>query len=89
MTRASIASGANCNRDGIPYTIFIPARAAEAWSYRYWICGGIGIVSKSIRIERSAAETIKKDLAKKGIYHLSVYGDFDRICGGIRRDCGV
>jgi len=42
-----------------------------------------------IRIERSAAETIKKDLAKKGIYHSTVYGDFDRICGTIRRDCGL
>ena len=42
-----------------------------------------------IKIDRAAADTIRKELAKKGVYHSTVYGDFERVCGAIRRDCGL
>jgi len=40
-----------------------------------------------IKIDRAAADPIKKELAKKGVYHSTVYGDFERMCSGISRDC--
>jgi hypothetical protein len=42
-----------------------------------------------IRIDPNFAEAIRKELAKRGIYHSTVYGDFERVCAGICRDCGL
>jgi hypothetical protein len=42
-----------------------------------------------IKISPSAADAIVRELAKKGVNHSSVYGDFDKICTGINRDCGL
>lgn len=48
-----------------------------------WYRDRLGIIS----VAPSSAGSIKNELAKKGIYQSTVYGDFDRICSGIRRDC--
>jgi hypothetical protein len=40
-----------------------------------------------IRIDPGAAETIRTELARRGIYHATVYGDFDRVCASICREC--
>ena len=42
-----------------------------------------------ISVPPSAVAAIRKELADKGVYHSSVYGDFDKICSKINNDCGL
>jgi len=43
----------------------------------------------SVNIDPPQAGSIRSELKRLGVYHATVYGDFEKICSSICRECGV
>jgi len=43
----------------------------------------------SLTIDATRADAIRGELTKTGLYHATVYGDFEKVCGSICRECGI
>ncbi len=50
-----------------------------------WYRGRLAVV----RIDASSSERIRRELAGVGVYHSTIYGDFERLCASIDRECGM
>ena len=50
-----------------------------------WHRGRISV----IKIDPGAADTIRKELARKGVHHATVYGEFEKVCASICRECSL
>ena len=66
-------------------------RLRPRFVHKYWPQGLLHLIRRisAIKIDPGATETIRKELARKGIHHATVYGDFDKVCASICRECGL